>query len=72
MDLAFGEQVGAQAPPTDHRPDQWLCKEVGQILARIAESGSRAKHIADEEPTADELVQVYAAGRDVATRFSRL
>src|SRR6266566_9957646 len=54
----------------DERPEDRLAKEIGQVLAGLAQPGPLALDLADTEPPSDELVEADPARRHVAAALA--
>jgi hypothetical protein len=72
-DLAIGEHVGAEAALVDQRTKgarlSSRCGEALQVGARLAESLPEALDVPDAKLLADEGIEIYATGHDIATGF---
>jgi hypothetical protein len=66
-DLSVREYVDAQAAAVNEWPQQSRSAEAVEVHARLAQSTTLADHLADAEGTADQSVDVHAAGEDIAS-----
>ena len=68
-DRSAPEDVGAQAAPTNERPQNARGRERLQVRARLRETAPDAFDFADPEPPVDERVEADPAGDDVPPRL---
>src|SRR5689334_17697165 len=68
-DRAALQDVRTQAAAVDERPQDPRARQAFEVRARLGEPPADARHRADGEATADQLVEVDAAGDDVAARL---
>jgi hypothetical protein len=65
-DPPAADDVGAQPAAVDERAQQRLARQLGQVLAGLAEARALAEGLADPEAAADEVVEADAPRRHVA------